>query len=82
VEVKALARTGAVRISANEWKKARHFEAKSWLYVVTDAATDVLRLHAIQNPAAHFRMDEDIFAAGFIVLEENWRGTSQGGERT
>jgi hypothetical protein len=26
-----------IRLSANEWKKARHFDDKFWLYVVTEA---------------------------------------------
>jgi hypothetical protein len=73
VEVKARARSGAIRLSANEWKKARHFGKKFWLYVVTDAGTDAPQLHCIQNPAARFRMDEDIFATGFIIHEETWR---------
>jgi hypothetical protein len=73
IEVKGRARSGAIRLSANEWKKARHFGAKFWLYVVTEAATDTPELHCIQDPAAHFRMDEDIFATGFIVPEESWR---------
>ncbi|MDY7079087.1 MAG: DUF3883 domain-containing protein [Chloroflexota bacterium] len=35
IEVKDRARSGAIRLSANEWKKARHFGGKFWLYVVT-----------------------------------------------
>ena len=54
-------------------EKARHFADKFWLYVVTDAGTDAPQLHRIQNPAAHFRMGEDIFATGFIIHEETWR---------
>jgi superfamily II DNA or RNA helicase len=73
IEVKARAWSGAVRISANEWKKARHFDEKFWLYIVTKAATAEPQLESIQNPAAHFRMDEDIFATGFIIPEERWR---------
>jgi hypothetical protein len=73
VEVKARARSGAIRLSANEWKKARHFDDKFWLYVVTEAATDAPQLNPIQHPAAHFQMDEDIFATGFIIPEENWQ---------
>ncbi len=73
IEVKARARSGAIRLSANEWKKARHFDDKFWLYIVTGAGTDAPKLHRLQNPAAHFRLDEDIFAAGFIVPEEKWR---------
>jgi hypothetical protein len=73
IEVKARAQSGAIRLSANEWKKARHFDDKFWLYVVTDAGSETPRLHRIQNPAAHFRMDEDIFATGFIIPEEYWK---------
>jgi len=43
------------------------------LYVVTEAASDTPQLHCIQNPAARFRLDQDIFATGFIIHEENWR---------
>jgi superfamily II DNA or RNA helicase len=73
MEVKARARSGAIRLSSNEWKKARHFGEKFWLYVVTEARTDEPELHRIQDPAAHFREGEDIFATGFIVHEESWR---------
>jgi len=52
---------------------------KFWLYIVTGAASDIPRLHRIQNPAAHFRMGEDIFATGFIIHEETWR--EQTGDR-
>ncbi len=72
-------RSGAIRLSANEWKKARHFDDKFWLYIVTKAATDAPQLHRIQNPAAHFRMGEDIFATGFIVPEKRWREKAGGG---
>ena len=75
VEVKARARSGAVRISANEWKKARHFGEKFWLYVVTEAASEAPQLQRIQNPAARLRMEEDIFATGFIVPENKWRAS-------
>jgi hypothetical protein len=30
-------------------------------------------LYRIQNPAAHFRMEEDIQATGYIVQEKSWR---------
>ena len=73
IEVKARAQSGAIRLSANEWKKARHFGDKFWLYIVTQAASDAPQLQRIQNPAAHFQLDEDIFATGFIIPEEKWR---------
>lgn len=69
----AVAAAGVVHLSANEWKKARHFDDKFWLYIVTDAATDTPQLHRIQNPATCFQMDEDIFAADFVVPEPKWR---------
>ena len=37
------------------------------------AGTDPPRLHCIQNPAAHFQLDEEAFAAGFIVPDKRWR---------
>ncbi len=80
IEVKARARSGAIRLSANEWKKARHFDDQFWLYIVTDAGTDHPRLHRIHNPAAHFREGEDIFASGFIIPEEKWRGKANAGD--
>jgi hypothetical protein len=78
IEVKARTRSGAIRLSANEWKKARHFGEKFWLYIVTEAVTDAPQLDPIQNPATHFRMDEDIFATGFIIHEETWRAKTRG----
>jgi len=73
IEVKARAQSGAIRLSSNEWKKARHFGEKFRLYIVTMAGTSQPELHRIQNPAAHFTLDEDIFATGFIIPEDRWR---------
>jgi len=73
IEVKARACTGAIRLSANEWKKARHFDDKYWLYIVTQAGTDSPELHRIHDPADHFREGEDIHATGFIIAEETWK---------
>lgn len=72
IEVKARAKSGAIRLSANEWKKARHFEEKFWLYVVTQAGSDHPLLTIIENPALEFRMEEDIFATGFLIPEDKW----------
>jgi len=52
---------------------------KFWLYIVTEAASEAPQLHRIQNPAAHFRMGEGIFATGFIVPEKKWREKAGGG---
>ena len=69
-----------LRLTANEWKKARQFGDKFWLYVVTQAATDAPQLQRIQNPAAAFQIDEDIFATGFIVPEHKWRERANDGQ--
>lgn len=74
IEVKARARSGGIRLSANEWKKARRHGEHYWLYIITQAASDAPHLSRIQNPAQHFTLDEDIFATGFIIPEEKWRG--------
>lgn len=53
---------------------ARRFGEQHWLYVVTQAGTDEPELQCIQNPAAVFRVGEDILATGFIIHEEKWWG--------
>ena len=56
-----------------------HLTDRFWLYVVTQAATDVRKLQRIHNPAAQFRIDEDIFATGFIAPEDKWREQASDG---
>jgi superfamily II DNA or RNA helicase len=73
IEVKARAHSGAIRLSANEWKKARRHGEQYWLYIVTQAATESPQLSRIQNPCQHFTLGEDIFATGFIIPEKKWR---------
>ncbi|NBD35015.1 MAG: DUF3883 domain-containing protein, partial [Chloroflexi bacterium] len=73
IEVKARARSGAVRISSNEWKGARHFGKDFWLYIVTGAKTERPELHRIPNPAAQFRVGEEIEVTGYIIQEDAWR---------
>jgi len=77
IEVKARARSGGIRLSSNEWKKARHFADKFWLYIVTDSGTKAPQLNCIKNPSDKFEEGEDIFAAGFIVPEDKWRQKSE-----
>lgn len=76
IEVKARAQSGAIRLSSNEWKKARRYGDDYWLYIVTQAGTSEPELQRIQNPADHFQMDEDIFATGYIIPEQNWQQTA------
>lgn len=70
IEVKARAQDGAIRLSANEWKKAKRFQDKYWLYVVTFAGTSQPKLDRYQNPAKTFKVDEDIYATGYIIPKE------------
>lgn len=70
IEVKARAQEGGVRISANEWKKAKRFQDKFWLYVVTSAGTSQPNLVRIQNPAKTFTVDEDIYATGYVIPKD------------
>lgn len=70
IEAKARAQDGAIRISANEWKKAKRFQDKYWLYIVTFAGTSEPKLERIQNPAKAFKVDEDIYATGYIIPKE------------
>jgi hypothetical protein len=73
VEVKARARSGAIRLSANEWKQARKFGEKYWLYIVTQAGTSDPQVETVRDPASQFQIGEDIFSTGFIIPEERWR---------
>jgi SNF2 family DNA or RNA helicase len=70
IEVKARAQDGSIRVSANEWKKAKRFQNKFWLYVVTFAGTDNPKLERYRNPEKTFKIDEDIYATGYIIPKE------------
>ncbi len=73
IEVKARARSGKIRLTSNEWKKARKFDDQYWIYIVTEAASDSPQLTRIQNPAQQFEEGEDIRATGFEIQEDAWR---------
>lgn len=72
IEVKSRAHSGNIRVSANEWKKARRFGEEYWLYIVTYAGTEKPQLIRIKNPAACFKIDDDIYATGYIIPQESW----------
>jgi hypothetical protein len=73
IEVKARAQSGKIRLTSNEWKKARKFGDQYWIYIVTEAASDSPQLTRIQNPAQQFEEGEDIRATGFEIQEDAWR---------
>ena len=72
IEVKARARSGSVYISANEWKKAKRFGEDYWLYIITEAGTKNPKLTRLRNPAVKFKIDEDIYATGYLIPLESW----------
>lgn len=72
IEVKARAQSGAIRLSANEWKKARHFGEKYWIYIVNETIAGNPILHPINDPSTKFHLEENIFVTGFIIPENNW----------
>ena len=55
----------------------RIFAIQSGWWYNGPGASPMTSLHPIHNPAAHFRMDEDIFAMGFMIPQENWRGRAE-----
>lgn len=73
IEVKGRAKIGEVRITSNEWKKARRFKDKFWLYIVTNAKTESPELKKIQNPSDEFKLDEDIYATGYVIPFDKWK---------
>ena len=73
INVKAITSSGEVRVSADEWAKARSFGEDFWLYIVTDAGSAALQLHRIQNPAGQFQLGEDILATGYVIRGDAWR---------
>jgi hypothetical protein len=50
-----------------------HFGEQFWLYAVTSAKSEAPALHRIPNPAAGFRVGEEIVATGYIIQEDTWR---------
>lgn len=77
IEAKARALDGAIRLTANEWKKAKRFKEKYWLYVVTFAGTSAPNLERFQNPTEEFTIDEDIYATGYIIPKEKLKSKGQ-----
>jgi hypothetical protein len=64
-----------IRLAANEWSMASHFDDKFQLYVITKARCDAPQLNRIPNAEAHFRVDkEDVIAAEFTICEDDQQG--------
>ena len=77
IEVKARAQSGKIRLTSNEWKKARKFEDQYWIYVVTQAGSEQPQLTRIQNPAQRFDEGRDIYATGFEIPERTWERSGE-----
>jgi len=50
IEVKARAGVGSVDLTNNEWLKANRLREEYWLYIVSNAGTDVPKLSVVQDP--------------------------------
>jgi len=77
IEVKARAQTGEIRLSTNEWKKARQLKDEYWLYIVTHAGTENPKLERIQNPASKLQQEKDIYATGYKIPKASWQQLAQ-----
>jgi hypothetical protein len=69
IEVKGRMRGQAVRLTTNEWYRARQLAETYWLYVVWDPLSKSPELVRIQNPAV--RLDHakrEIVAARFFEI--------------
>jgi len=54
IEVKARSGVGGVDLTNNEWLKAKRLGDEFWLYIVSNAGTDLPKLSIIQDPAKYF----------------------------
>ena len=73
IEVKGLAAMGQVRISWNEWEKAKEYGESYYLYVVPHALSDDRGLLITQDPASKFKPNEEI---GFTIPFKTVRDAS------
>lgn len=80
IEVKGRAEAGEIRLSSNEWKKARRFGDQYWLYIVTETKSEEPQLTEIQDPSRQFEVGENIFATGFKIPQQDWQAISGGVE--
>ena len=54
IEVKARSGVCGVDLTNNEWLKAKRLGDEFWLYIVSNAGTDLPKLSIIQDPAKYF----------------------------
>ena len=70
IEVKGRKKTGAVKLTTNEWLKAARFCKAYWLYVVYHCESDSPRLIVIQDPFAHFTPSESIHRETHLTINQ------------
>jgi hypothetical protein len=70
IEVKGRKKTGAVKLTTNEWLKAARFGKTYWLYVVYHCESDSPRLVVVQDPAAHFTPSEHILKESRFTINQ------------
>ena len=57
IEVKARKNEGLVKLTLNEWFKAKRFRDKYWLYVVANA-TEIPSLYVLQDPIYNLKANK------------------------
>ena len=71
IEVKARNDEGLVKLTLNEWFKAKRFRNKYWLYVVVNA-TEKPTLYVIQNPVYNLKTKE-IHEISLLIYPDEWK---------
>lgn len=74
IEVKARSSDGAVALTPNEWFMAQRLRDEYWLYIVINAASKP-KLYICQDPAVHYKPDEEISIVRYIV--KDWKDEAE-----
>jgi len=71
IEVKARSKEGLVKLTLNEWFKAKRFRDKYWLYVVANALSNPT-LWIIQDPVFNLKARKE-FDVSLVVYPDEWK---------
>ncbi|AXV39096.1 helicase-related protein [Methanobacterium sp. BAmetb5] len=71
IEVKARSEEGLVKLTLNEWFKAKRFRENYWLYVVANATTTPT-LYVIQDPVFNLKAEKQ-FDVSLVVYPDEWK---------
>jgi len=71
IEVKARSGEGLVKLTLNEWFKAKRFKNDYWLYVVANA-TENPELYVVQNPVYNLKAKK-VHEISLLVYPDEWK---------